>query len=125
MVLSNVMKEVILFLVKFGKYIPVFAHNGGKFDYKVLLTSIFQLVKEGVIHLDDLTQSKDGDIFLMDIAHLDRNCILSFRDSFKLLPRRVDNLAKTFLSRYHKMSVYHRTVGRYLRDPKKEALFER
>jgi len=118
-----VLKELILFLVGFGKYLPVFAHNGGKFDYKVLLTELFQLVKEEFIHLDDLTQSKDGDIFLMDIAHLGRNSILSFRDSFKLLPRRVDNLAKTFLSRSNKISVYHRIIRRYLMDPSKASLF--
>ena len=75
---------------------PLYAHNGGKFDFLFLLDDLFRMASLKLIE-------RQGRIIEVT-AKLPRGNVLHFRDSYALLPSSLKKLGEAFKVRHQKTS---------------------
>lgn len=106
--LEEALLKVLNTSVKYGRKVYVLAHNGGGFDFKVLLPTLISIVKAEKLVLVNIIRDKVGSIYQIEIKLVGYKTSFILRDSLKLITTRVENLNKTFLGgAIPKLSINH------------------
>jgi len=106
--------KVLYKSVKTSGKVYVLAHNGGGFDFKVLLPTLISIVKADKLVLVSIIRDKVGSIYQIEVKLVGHKTSFILRDSLKLITTRVENLNKTFLGgSIPKLAINHNglTIG--------------
>lgn len=90
------------------------AHNGGKFDFKVLLGTFLKMAAQEKVLIDSITANADHEIFQIEITHVKSEVKFTLRDSYKVLSSSADQIAKLFLGGDGKIHVNHNILNKEL-----------
>ena len=78
-----------------NKSVYLLAHNGGKFDIKIIMNAITLLTSEGTITNEGLVIDSSQDLYQLRVGYAD--ITFNLRDSYKLISSSVANIAKLYL----------------------------
>lgn len=97
------------------KLVYMLAHNAGRFDLKVLMNPLINLVNTRNIMVEYVISDSGGDIYQLNLETM--KIKFSLRDSYKLIPASAKNISRMFLHTRYKLEVVHDILNRYLVTP--------
>lgn len=112
--------------------VPILAHNAMKFDIKVIINPLMELIKEGCGYFNKSVIADSAmNLYQLTLAYKETKVVVNqrgyegevskivhylFRDSYKLITTRVANIATTFCPDIPKIALNHDLLNVYITD---------